>query len=226
MVQVRRLEGWDAPVEVRVRDLPPGVTGPESVIVPTEPTRFRGTCAEEHILDGTKVEYPLQVAADAPLGLCPLQFAARGEFEGRVVERELVPQYWFAPLKRIMGFSQASEIYATIADLPPLVLGIPDQTTVPPDGESTVQVVITRLDGGDGPLELRPVDLTEGLAIEPVTVRPGATLADLKISVAGKGPFSAIIEGVSDGKVLARSHQLEIEVRAARSRNEDRSDEE
>jgi hypothetical protein len=223
-VQVRRLEGWNTPVEVRAVNLPPGVTGPESVIVPVEPTRFKGTCAEEHILDGTKVEYPLQIAADAPPGLHRIKFRARGEMDGRVVERELIPRYWFAPLKRIMGYSQGSELYATIADLPPLVLELPDRTTVPPGGEATVQVVIIRLDEGKTPLELRPVDVSDGLSIEPATVRPGATLADLKVTVAGRGTFLAIIEGVADGKVLARSHPVEFEVRAGRSRNEDRPD--
>jgi hypothetical protein len=224
VVQVRRLEGWNTPVEVRVNDLPPGVTGPNSVVVPVEPTRFKGTCAEEHILDGTKVEYPLQVAADAPLGLHQIRFTARGEMNGRVVERELVPRYWFAPLRRIMGYSQASELYATVADLPPLVLEAPERTTIPPTREATVQVVVTRLDGGSTPLELRPAKLSDGLAIEPVAVRPGATLADLKVTAAGAGPFSAIIEGVAGGKVIGRSHPVEFEIRAGRGRNEDRPD--
>jgi hypothetical protein len=224
-VQVRRLEGWNTPVEVRVENLPAGVTGPESVIVPVEPTRFKGTCAEEHILDGTKVEYPLKVAADAPLDLARIRFRARGEMDGRVVERELIPQYWFAPLKRIMGYSQGKDVYATIADLPPLVLETPERTTIPPTGEGALQIVISRLDGGSSPLELRPVNLSAGLVIEPVTVRAGSTLADLKIAATGKGPFSAIIEGVAGGKVLARSHPIEIEMRANRSRSEERTDE-
>jgi hypothetical protein len=143
---------------------------------------------------------------------------------GRVVERELVPRYWFAPLRRIMGYSQASELYATVADLPPLVLEAPERTTIPPTREATVQVVVTRLDGGSTPLELRPAKLSDGLAIEPVAVRPGATLADLKVTAAGAGPFSAIIEGVAGGKVIGRSHPVEFEIRAGRGRNEDRPD--
>jgi hypothetical protein len=226
MVQVRRLEGWNTPIEVRVQDLPPGVTGPEYVMVPIEPTRFKGTCAEEHILDGTKVEYPLRVAADAPLGLGRIRFQARGVMDGRVIERQLVPQYWFAPLKRVMGYSQAKAFYATVANMPALVLDAPDKANIPPAGEGTLQVVIARFDGGEAPLELRPVNLSEGLAIEPVTVRAGATLADLKISATGRGPFSAIIEGVSDGKVLGRSFPVEFEKRARRGRNEERSNDE
>jgi len=226
IVQVRRLEGWNTPVEVCVENLPPGVTGSASVTVPVEPTRFRGTCAEEHILDGTKIEYPLMVAADAPLELFKLRFKARGEMEGRVVEREVVPRYWFAPVKRIMGYAQGREMYATIADLPALVLEVPDRTTVPPGGEATVQVVVSRLDGGESPLELRAVNVPEGISIESVTIRPGATLADMKITAkaGGPGPLSAIIEGVAEGKVLGRTRPLEIEVRAGRARNEDRAD--
>jgi hypothetical protein len=225
MVQVRRLEGWNTPVEVRVENLPPGITGPTTVVVPVEPTRFKGTCAEEHILDGTKMEYPLLVAADAPLGLHRIRFHARGVMDGRVVERELIPQYWFAPLTRIMGFSETSEMYATVADLPRLVLETPERVTIRPAGDAAVQVVVNRMDGGTSPLELRPTKMSAGLSIEPKTVQPGATLADLRVRASGPGPFSAIIEGTADGRVLGRSHPIEFEVRAGRSRNEDRSDE-
>jgi hypothetical protein len=220
IVQVRRLEGWDTPVEVWAENLPAGVTGPGRVAVPTEPTRFKGTCAEEHILDGTKVEYPLRVAADAPLGLSHIRFRARGVMNGRVVEHEVIPRYWFRPQKKTQGFSQAADLYATVADLPGLVLGVPDRVSTSMGGEETIQVVVTRLDDGTAPLELRPAEIPEGLLIEPVTVRPGGTLADVKVAASANGPFSIILEGKTEGKLLGRSHPITIDVSAVPERRE------
>src|SRR5262245_49155322 len=66
-VRVRRVEGWNTPVEVWAESLPEGVTAPAKVIVPIEPTHFKGTCAEDNILDGTEVDIPLRVAVGAPV---------------------------------------------------------------------------------------------------------------------------------------------------------------
>src|SRR6185295_3814629 len=77
-VRVRRLEGWNTPVEVWAENLPAGVTGPAKVIVPVEPTHYKGTRGEDILLDGTEVEFPLKVAADAAGGLRQIQFKARG----------------------------------------------------------------------------------------------------------------------------------------------------
>jgi hypothetical protein len=220
MVQVRRLEGWNTPVEIRAENLPPGVSGPEKVIVPIEPTRFKGTCGEEHILDGTKIEYPLRIAADAPPGLSKIRFRARGVMDGRVVEHEVIPRYWFKPLTRIMGPAQSPELYATVADLPQVVFETPDRISLRLGEQKTIQVVITRLDGGGEPMELRPVDPPEGLVIEPVMVRAGATLADAKVTISAGGPFSVALEGISAGKLLGRSHPIEIAVSGGTSTRE------
>ena len=104
-----------------------------------------------------------------------------------------------------------------------MVFEAPERTTVPPGGEATLQLVVTRLDNGEAPLELRAVDSPAGLMIEPNTIRPGATQASLKISASGPGPYSVMIEGVADGKVLGRTAPISVEVRAGRPRNEDRS---
>jgi hypothetical protein len=220
MVQVRRLEGWNTPVEIRAENLPRGVSGPEKVIVPIEPTRFKGTCGEEHILDGTKIEYPLRIAADAPPGLSKIRFRARSVMDSRVVEHEVIPRYWFKPLTRIMGPAQSPELYATVADLPQVVLETPDRISLRIGEQKTIQVVITRLDGGGEPMELRPVEPPEGLVMEPVMVRAGATLADAKVKVSAGGPFSVVLEGIAAGKFLGRSHPIEIAVSGGTSRRE------
>jgi hypothetical protein len=225
-LQVRRLEGWDTPIELWAENLPPGVTAPEKVVASTEPSRFKGTCGEEHILDGTKVDFPMLVAADAPLGLTSIKFRARGMAAGRVVEHEVMPRYWFRSRRKIFGFSQTQELYTTVADLPELVLEVPDRISVPANGEETVQIIISRFDEGTAPLELKAAALPEGLSIDPVTVRPGATLADLKVAASGKGPFTVVLEGSSDGKVLGQSHPIAVQIGGPRSARQVASDDE
>jgi hypothetical protein len=56
--------------------------------------------------------------------------------------------------------------------------------------------------------------------IEPVTVRPGGTLADVKVAASANGPFSIILEGKTEGKLLGRSHPITIDVSAAPERRE------
>ena len=85
-VRVRRLEGWNTPVEVWAENLPAGVTGPEKVVVPAVATHYKGTCGEDIALDGTEIEYPLHVAADAAGGLSQIRFRARGVMDGHTVE--------------------------------------------------------------------------------------------------------------------------------------------
>jgi hypothetical protein len=97
-IRVRRLEGWNTPVEVWAENLPEGVTGPSKVTVPVEPTHFKGTCAEDNILDGTEVDFPLKVAANAPFSVSKITFRARGVMDGRTVEHPVVANYWWRNL--------------------------------------------------------------------------------------------------------------------------------
>jgi hypothetical protein len=70
--------------------------------------------------------------------------------------------------------------------------------------------VVTRLDNGDAPLQLRAVQLPAGLVLEPVTVSPGATLVDVPF-IAAAGPVSLVLEGVAAGNVLGKTHPISID---------------
>ena len=210
-VQVRRLEGWNTPIEVWAENLPEGVTGPVKVVVPVAPTHYKGTCGEDLILDGTRVEYPLKVAAGAHPGLNLVRFHARGMINGKTVDHVVAPNYWWSSTRKIWGPAESAEWYATIADRPLVVLGVPDRVNAPKGKPGTIPVVITRLDGGEAPLELRVIQAPAGLKVETVTVRPGGTLADIRVAAEIEKPVSIVLEAFTAGKLIGQSHAIVID---------------
>src|SRR5262245_20303065 len=218
-IRVRRLEGWNTPVEVWAENLPPGVTGPGVVMVPPIPTHYKGTCGEDIVLDGTEVEFPLKVVSDAPGGLSEIRFKARGVMDGRTVEHAVHANYFWTSTQKVWGPAEAVPLFATVADAPKLVMDAPDRVTAARDKPGSVKVVITRLDGGEAPLELRGVEVGAGLVLEPATVPAGATLADVRFTASGGSPASFVLEGVADGRVLGRLHPVVVDtsVRGARA---------
>ena len=128
-VRVRRLEGWNTPVEVWADNLPAGVTA-KRVVAKPENTPYRNTCGEEHRLDGTNVELQLLVDGAAPGALSQIRFRARGRMEGREVEHEAQTRYWWKIRQNVMGDAETRPLYATVADAPQLVLTTPDRVSV------------------------------------------------------------------------------------------------
>ena len=220
-VWLRRLQGWDTPVEVWAEDLPEGVTAEEVVVEPVN-TPFRNTCGEAHTMDGTKVDIPINVAADAPAGLSRIRFRARGVMEGRTVEREGHTQYWFKTNGKIMGDAQTGRLLATIADPPTLVLSTPDEVTVAPDEPGEIRVIVNRLDEGASPLEI-VAEGPAGIIVEPAIVQPSTTVATLNVSSSVNAPASIVLVGKTEGKQLGKSHPIVIapaEEPAAETSNE------
>ena len=209
IVRVRRLEGWNTPLEVWAENLPPGVTGAAKIVVSPVATHYKGTCGEDIALDGTEVEFPLHVASDAPLGLNQIRFRARGVMDGRTVEHAVHANYSWTSTQKIWGPAEGIEWNATIADAPRLVLDVPDRVSAAPGKPGSIKVVVTRLDGGDGPMQLRAAQ-SSGVAIEPATVPAGATLADILFTGPEK-PTSVVLEGVAGGVVLGKTHPIIID---------------
>jgi hypothetical protein len=209
-IRVRRLEGWNTPVEVWAENLPEGVTSPGRITVPIEPTHFKGTCAEDNILDGTEVEIPLKVAANAPVSLNKITFRARGVMSGRTVEHPVAANYWWHNIQKIWGPAETPELYATIVDRPNVVLDVPDRVSAPKGRQGIIKVVITRLDGGKAPLDLHALN-TAGVAVEPAVVPPGGTLADVKVTTSSEAPVVIVLEATTEGRVLGKSHPIVID---------------
>ena len=124
----------------------------------------------------------------------------------------------------IWGPAETPELYATVFDPPDVVLDVPDRVAAP-RGKGTVKVVITRLDDGKAPLELHAVNAPAGVVVEPATVQPGGTLADLKVTAPADAPVTIVLEGTTAGKVLGRTHPILIDTAARAAAAQVNSDE-
>lgn len=193
-VRVRRLEGWNTPVEVWAEGLPAGVTAPRMIAEPKN-TSYTGTCGEIHYLDGTNVAVPFTVAQDAALDLSRVVFKARGVMNGRVVERQARTRYWKSRI-RVDGDPAETPLYATVTDLPGVVLQTPERA-----GMGKLTVILTRLDEGTGDLQI------DGDGVAPVTVPAGVTRAEVVLTRAGE----IVLNGRVGGRLLGQSAVIRVE---------------
>lgn len=195
-VRVRRLEGWNTPVEVWAEDLPAGVTSPRMIAEPKN-TSYTGTCGEIHYLDGAIVAVPFKVATDAPLDLTKIVFKARGVMNGKTIERQARTRYWKSRIK-VAGDAAEASLFATVADLPGVVFQTPERAGL---GKSTV--ILTRLDDAAEALTIS----AEG--VEPVIVPAGVTRAELNFTKPGE----IVLNGSVGTRVLGRSQPIRVESR-------------
>jgi hypothetical protein len=161
-------------------------------------------------LDGTEIEFPLQVSADAPVGLSRIRFRARGVMDGHTVEHVVHANYSWTSTQKIWGPAETVELYATIAEAPKLVMEVADRVSVQPGKPGTIKVVVTRLDESDEPLQLRAMQLASGLVLEPAIVPAGITLVDVAFTAAAV-PASLVLEGVVAGHILGKTHPIAID---------------
>jgi hypothetical protein len=209
LVRVRRLEGWDAPVEVRALNLPPGVTARPAVAEPKN-TPYTGTCGEIHYLDGTNVEMVLEVAKDAPLNLAEIRFAGRGTYAGKSVERLSRSRYFRTRIRHI-GDAEEDALRVTVADAPSVVLATPQSLSLGKDNQAELTAVVTRLDGGaGGPLELSIEAAAGGLSAEPVSVPVADTRAAVKLRASAKAAGEFVLVARVNGQVAGRSHPIQL----------------
>lgn len=197
LVRVRRLEGWNTPIEVWAENLPAGVTAPKVAAEPKN-TPYTGTCGEIHYLDGTNVEIPFHVSADAPLALSQIVFRGRGVMDGREVERTARTRYWKSRQK-ILGDSAEHHLYATVADAPGVFLQVPEKAKT---GRMTV--IVTRLDDSQEPMRIEGDGTAE---LEPVEIAAGVTRADLWVAKPGR----LVLVGRTATGELGRSHPITVE---------------
>jgi hypothetical protein len=210
LVRVRRLEGWNAPLEVWAEALPPGVKA-ERVIVEPKNTPYTGTCGETHYLDGTNVEMKLFVDKDAPVTLGRIRFRGRGVFETKTVERLSRSRYFKSRIRHI-GDAEEDDLQIAVADAPGVVLGVPRSLTLDKKNEASFTAIVTRLDeGSEAPLELNLEAAADGLAMAPVTVPVDSTRAGITVRAAAEaaaGEF--ILVGRVNGVVIGKSHPIRV----------------
>ncbi|MEX2262671.1 MAG: DVUA0089 family protein [Bryobacteraceae bacterium] len=212
-VRVRRLDGWNTPVAVWAENLPPGVTASKAVAQP-EPTPFKNTCGEEHLMDGTNVELLFAVAANAEASFQTIRIRGRGAMEGRTIEREAHTRYWWRTNQSVRGLAETADMRVTVAEAPQLVLAVPARLNLPPKAPGKLDVVVTRLDSGQAPLRIEAAEAAEGLSLDPADVPAGATQAQLTVSLAREGRVSLVLVGKSGGKILGQSPPIVVETSA------------
>ncbi|MEP7363498.1 MAG: pre-peptidase C-terminal domain-containing protein [Acidobacteriota bacterium] len=209
LVRVRRLEGWDAPVEVMAENLPAGVRV-KPVVAEPKNTPYTGTCGETHYLDGTNVEMVFEVDSDAPLALGQIRFRGKGVFQGRAVERWGKTRYFRTRIRHI-GDAEEEALRVTVADAPGVVLAVPQNLTLAKDGAARFTAIVTRLDeGSTAPLELTLEAAGEGLSMEPLEVPVSATRADVKLKGGTKAVGEFVLVGRVDGRVVGKSHPITV----------------
>ena len=182
VVRVKRLGGWDTPVDVWIENLPPGVQAGKGVAEPKN-TPYKGTCGEDMWTDGTNVELPLTVAEDAPGGFHPVRVRARGEAGGKVVEREAEILFRWGFVGTVYGPTTDQELLAAVTDLPPLILETPENFSVAPGTIGRLKVIATRFTEPDAAITLEPHSLPSGVTIENSILPPGTPRVDLLMKV-------------------------------------------
>ncbi len=207
-VIVRRLEGWNAPVEVWAENLPPGVHVKTAIAEPKNST-YTGTCGETHYLDGTNLDMQLVVDRDAPFSLSEIRFRGRGVFNGRTVERTAQTRY-FKNRVRFIGDSEEQDLRTVIADAPGVVLDVPRSLTLK-NSTASFTVILTRLDEGNpNPVELTLEAVTDGLSMPPLSVPVSSTRAEVKLHGAEKAPGEFILVARAGGAVIGKSHPIKV----------------
>jgi hypothetical protein len=209
LVRVRRLEGWNAPVEVWAENLPTGVRA-KAVVAEAKNTPYTGTCGETHYLDGTNLEFQFEVDSDAPVTISQIRFRGRGVFKGRTVERVSRARYFKRRIRHV-GDAEEDNLRVVVADAPGVVLDVPRSLTLKKGGDASFTAVVTRLDdSGTEPLELTLQAAAEGLTLEAMEVPKSSTRAEIKLRAADMAPGEFVLVGSVNGTVLGKSHPVRV----------------
>ncbi len=187
-VRVRRLGGWDQPIEVWAEDLGAGVTG-EHQIAPPKDTIVKDNCALDRKLDGTDVLLPLRAAADAPAGFHPIRLHARGTMDGKTVEHGAEVLYLWESVGKITGPTEDQQVISTITELPAVLLDPPESLSLAPGKVARMKVRVQRFDGGKEPLRIEPDPVLPGVKFDNTVIEPGTS--QIEVRVTATGPVTA-----------------------------------
>ena len=214
-VRVRRLGGWDTPIEVWAEDLGTGVSTEHRTAEPKD-TIVHDNCALERKLDGTDVQLPLHAAVDAPAGPRAIQLHARGTMEGKTVEHSAKIVYRWESVGKITGSIEEQALIATVTDLPGILVETPESLALTPGKIARMKVRVQRFDGANGPLTLVPQPALEGVKIENNVLEPGASQVELRLSAAS--PLSVKSFRLRAGEALSPPIELKSEAAEEGSR--------
>ena len=214
-VRVRRLGGWDQPIEAWAEDLGAGVTGEHKIAEPKD-TIVKDNCALERKLDGTDVLLPLHAAGDAPAGFHSIRLHARGTMDGKVVEHTAEVLYLWESVGKITGPTEDQQVMATVTALPAALLDAPQSLVLTPGKVARMKVRVERFDGGKDPLRIEPEPALPGVKFENNVIEPGASQIELRVSAVG--PVAAKAFRLRAGGAASPQIELQTETSEESSR--------
>lgn len=212
-VRVRRRAGWDQPVEVWAENLPPGVTAEHSVAAP-EDSVVKNACGVERVIDGTIVELPLNVPADA-LGRTQFVVKAAGEWNGKRVEQTATVIYERYAAGYLYGPMEVQQAELTVAPAPRVLLTVPETVEASGDEPIRIPVGVRRfLDLRDSDLTLRLVGLPTGWTAAAVAVPAAARKAEIELEGQSVSASALVrVQALVGDTVAAESTQISIRIR-------------
>jgi hypothetical protein len=183
-VRVRRLGGWDTPIEVWAENLTAGVTVEHQIAEPKD-TIVVDNCALKRKLDGTDVMLPFHASAAAAEGPRAIRLRARAAMNGKTVEHGAEILYLWESVGKITGPIEDQQVIATVTALPSVLLDTPESVELIPGKTARLKVRVQRFDGGASPLTLQPQPALEGIRFENNVLEPGSTQLELRITASG-----------------------------------------
>jgi hypothetical protein len=214
--RVRRLGGWNTPVEVWVEDLAPGITTERMMVEPKD-TIVKDNCALERKLDGTDVALPLHVAKDAQTGARPIRLHARGTMDGKAVEHAAEVLYLWESVGKITGPIEEQKLMATVTELPHILLLPPEALELRVGKTARMKVRVQRFDDMKTPLTITPEPALEGVKFEQNVLQPGASQLELRVIAARQVKQKSFRLRAGD----AVSPPIELKAEASESSEED-----
>src|SRR5579872_1925757 len=214
-VRVRRLGGWDQPIEVWAEDLAAGVSTEHQTAEPKD-TIVHDNCALERKLDGTNLLLPLHVAPQAPPGTHLIRLHARGTMDGKTVEHGAEIQYLWESVGKITGPVEDQGLAATVTELPPILLEPPQKLTLTPGKVARLKVRVQRFDGGKTSLTLQPDPASAGVKFENNVLEPGSSQIEMRVTA--EGPVSAKFLRLRAGSAVSPPIELSLETAEENSR--------
>lgn len=197
-VRVRRHGGWDAPIEVWIENPPPGVSAAKHV-APPKNSVYRNCCAEDQVVDGTDVDLQLTVTGEAAAEAFPMRVHARGTFAGKTIEHTLDVLY---RSDTDLGRANVGEWLASVTGLPPIVLTVPENSSVEAGKTAKLEVNAQRFDEATEPIAIEMKPAVDGVTLRNTLLAPGAGRIEIQMQVAagatpGNYPVVLMAGGVS-----------------------------
>lgn len=222
-VRIRRLGGWNTPIEVWVEGLPEGVSCKKVIAEPVN-TRFRGTFGEDFFFDGTNVDLTLEASEAAIFGASKLCVKARGIVEDKGIEHTASIFYPWQQTGYLRGSTAEGLVLMTVASAPLFDLESPATLTLAPAGSAELVLTVRWFTSNKDPksLTIEPVRLPSGFKVERFEVKNGETKISVWISTDGEvgeisGRFSLAASLSLDGKQY-RQVTPDISVRVSKKR--------